>query len=64
MGVLKIVCRHLEKGEKKKEVVEKVEEAKAEETPYKGELDTTAILRDIMKKHPDISSKVVDEVCN
>jgi len=31
---------------------------------YKGELDTTTILRDILKKHPDIPSKVVEEVCS
>ena len=33
-------------------------------TPYKTQLDTTAILREILEKHPDISPKVVDEVCS
>jgi len=33
-------------------------------TPYKTELDATAILREILEKHPDISPKVVDEVCS
>jgi len=38
-------------------------EAKAGEEPlYKGELDTTSILKDILTKHPDIPPKVVDEV--
>jgi len=40
-------------------------EVKPGEGPlYKGETDTTAILRDILKKYPDIPSKVVDEVCS
>jgi len=40
-------------------------EAKLGEGPlYKGETDTTAILRDILKKYPDIPGKVVDEVCS
>jgi len=38
-------------------------EGKTEEEPlYKGELDTTVILRDILTHHPDIPQKVVDEV--
>jgi len=36
-----------------------------EEGPvYKGELDTTSILKDILTKHPDIPGKVVEEVCS
>jgi len=35
-----------------------------EEPLYKGELDTTAILREILTHHPDIPQKVVDEVCS
>jgi len=38
--------------------------AEEEESLYKGELDTTSILKDILKRHPDIPSKVVDEVCS
>lgn len=42
---------------------EKPEEVK--EAPlYKGELDTTTILRDILKRHPDIPQRVVNEVCS
>ena len=33
-------------------------------TPYKTELDATAILREILEKHPDISPRVVNEVCS
>jgi len=41
------------------------EKVTEEEGPlYKGELDTTRILKDILTKHPDIPSKVVDEVCS
>jgi len=40
-------------------------EAKAGEEPlYKGELDMTSILKDILTKHPDIPPKVVEEVCS
>lgn len=47
------------------EIREKKPEEEAREEPlYKGELDTTAILREILKKHPDIPSKVVDEICS
>jgi len=40
------------------------EKAKEGEPLYKGELDTTNILKGILTKHPDIPSKVVDEVCS
>jgi len=40
------------------------EKATGEGPLYKGELDTTSILKDILTKHPDIPSKVVDEVCS
>jgi len=41
------------------------EKAAEEEGPlYKGELDTTRILKDILTKHPDIPGKVVEEVCS
>jgi len=54
------VSRVLKRQQEKKEV-----EAPPEPpTPYKTELDATAILRDILSKHPDISPKVVEEVCS
>jgi len=40
------------------------EEKPREEPLYKGELDTTAILRDILTHYPDIPEKVVNEVCS
>jgi hypothetical protein len=54
------VSRTLKRQEAKREA-----EAPPEPpTPYKTELDATAILREILSKHPDISPKVVDEVCS
>jgi len=61
IGRIKGRLSRIKKGrEAKKAVVEE----KEGEPLYKGELDTTRILKDILTKHPDIPPKVVDEVCS
>jgi len=49
---------------KRRKVKKRAEEPPEPPTPYKTELDATAILRSILEKHPDILPKVVDEVCS
>jgi len=65
IGRIKGRLSRLRKRRAEKETVAPPTEAKPEEGPlYKGELDTTSILKNILTKHPDIPSKVVDEVCS
>jgi len=54
------VSRVLKRRQEKKEV----ETPPEPPTPYKTELDATAILKEILRKHPDISPKVIDEICS
>jgi len=58
------LSRLKKRREEKEEAPESAETQTKEEPLYKGELDTTAILRDILTHHPDIPQKVVDEVCS
>jgi len=65
IGRIKGRLSRLRKRRAEKEAPTAPSEAKPEEGPlYKGELDTTAILRDILTHHPDIPEKVVNEVCS
>jgi len=65
IGRIKGRVSRLKKRREEKEAGALPGAAKPREEPlYKGELDTTAILRDILTHHPDIPPKVVDEVCS
>jgi len=65
IGRIKGRLSRLRKRREEKEAATLPSEAKAEGEPlYKGELDSTSILKDILRKHPDIPGKVVDEVCS
>jgi len=65
IGRIKGRISRLRKRRAEKEAIAPPTEAKPGEEPlYKGELDTTVILRNILTHHPDIPEKVVNEVCS
>lgn len=65
IGRIKGRLSRLKKRREEKAAPTTTAEAKAGEEPlYKGELDTTSILKEILTKHPDIPTKVVEEVCS
>jgi len=58
IGRIKGRLSRLKKLRERREMPQKEEPP----SPYKGELDVNAILRDILSKHPDISQKISAEV--
>jgi len=64
IGRIKGRLSRLRKRREEKATAPTTEVKPREEPIYKGELDTTAILRDILTHHPDIPEKVVNEVCS